>query len=96
MNTKIGVKDGAMFGDDGPLRFRGKSSGRTPEVEFPRASGLAYAIWLWLTEVVPGAGAVITYAWIVRRPLGEKKVMISSEGIVAPHSYPKLWYGRMP
>ena len=81
---------------DVPFRLKRKSSSRfRPEVEFPLLSGLAYAIWLWLTDVVPGAGAVIAYTWIVRRPLGEKKVIISSEGIVAPHSYPKLWYGRI-
>ena len=87
MYTTIGVKEGATFRDDVPFRFRGRSRSRmAPDVEFPLASGLAYAIWLRLTEVVPGAGAVITYTWIVRRPVGEKKVMISSEGIVAPHS----------
>ena len=46
MNTKIGGNDGAMFGDDVPFRFRGKSSSRTPDVEFLLVSGLAYAIWL--------------------------------------------------
>ena len=35
----------------------------------------------------------MTVASIVRSPLGEKKVMISADGMVAPHSYPKLWYG---
>ena len=94
MLTTIGANDGAM---DAPSRSRGRSRARlTPVVEFPRVSGRAYAIWLWLTESVPGAGAVIAYTWIVRSPSDEKKVMISSEGIVAPHEYPKLWYGRMP
>jgi len=86
MLTMIGVNEEAALGDDVPFRLSGMSSCRLMVEDEFTAESRTSAIWLPLTEVVPGAGAVITVTSIVRSPLGEKKVMISAEGIVAPHS----------